>query len=111
MIQIKVIQLNGHNSRIQLTSDWYEHVDVLVLDDMNEHWGISVDPAGKFGVHETIRQTLKDKWTKKQHGWALRSDPRDIIYEFSEFDEWRDAFEDRQETKQEHTHGVGLFGI
>ncbi|KAG7336899.1 hypothetical protein IV203_030460 [Nitzschia inconspicua] len=56
---LKMNVLRVRSGILVLADDWYENVDVFVLDDMSEYWSIDVDPDGKYCVHEEIRDTLK----------------------------------------------------
>jgi hypothetical protein len=96
----------------QLAPQWFANVDVLLLDDMDSYWGIRADPTGKFGMSQHLRATLHREWKKTDEGWILvNEDPYDVVYEFAVFDEWRDAFEDKEKTKADSIEGVGRFGI
>ncbi len=95
-----------------LAPQWFTNVDVLLLDDMDSYWGIGADPTGKFGMSQHVRATLHREWEKADEGWILvMEDPYDVVYEFAVFDEWRDAFEDKEKTKADSIEGVGRFGI
>jgi hypothetical protein len=92
-----------------LCRDWWSNVDVLLLDDMAESWGVAADPSGKYGITDAVRMPLDEQWTKAEDGWALGEE--DIVYEDSEFDAWRAAFEDKQQAQSDNIEGVGRFGI
>jgi hypothetical protein len=92
-----------------LCHDWWSNVDVLLLDDMSESWGVAADPSGKYGITDAVRMPLNEEWTKAEDGWALGEE--DIVYEDSEFDAWRAAFEDKQQAQSDNIEGVGRFGI
>lgn len=74
-------------------------------------WGVKADPDGKFGISDGIRSTIAREWQRTSRGWALAEDPRDVIYSFEEFDEWRDAFENRENEMVNAVEGVGQFGF
>lgn len=92
-----------------LTKDWWSKADLLLLDEMHERFGVSVDPNGKCGVAEKIRKRLDRKWARMNEGWAFASDHRDIIYDFEEFDQWRVAWEEKQRSRSEGAAGVHKF--
>jgi hypothetical protein len=92
-----------------LCHDWWSNVDVLLLDDMAESWGVAADPSGKYGITDAVRMPLDEQWTKAEDGWALGEE--DTVYEDSEFDAWRAAFEDKQQAQSDNIEGVGRFGI
>jgi len=92
-----------------LTKDWWSKVDLLLLDEMYERFGIQADAAGKHGVAEKIRKRMERKWARTQLGFAFASDPKDIIYDYEEFDKWRMAFEEKQQSRSEGAAGVHRF--
>jgi hypothetical protein len=94
----------------RLSSSWFKNVDVLVLEEMAACWCAEADPQGRYGIHETIK-ILATKWIKHDEGWALTSDPDDIVFETAEFATWRDAFETKHEETTDDAHGIGRFGI
>ena len=67
--------------------------------------------SDRMVVTEHVRETLSQKWIKTEYGWALPDDPDENINGFGDFDEWRDAFEDEQQSKEDSAEGVGRFGI
>jgi hypothetical protein len=89
--------------------DWWLKVDMLLLEDMHEKWGVKADPEGKYGVAKKLRKLLHRKWNRSDYGWALADDD-ELIFEFEEFDEWRVAFEDKQQTRSDGVDGIGRFG-
>jgi hypothetical protein len=93
-----------------LSASWWSHVDILVLDDMWSNWGIHADPKYKFGVAVKVRKGLRRYWFRSDTGWALMSQKDDIIFVFEEFDEWRVAFEGKQQTVSDGIDGIGRFG-
>lgn len=111
LIRSSILDLNEAGIP-KLASQWFSNVDVLLLDDMDSYWGIRADPTNKFGMSQHIRATLHREWEKTDEGWILvKEDPYDVVYEFAVFDEWRDAFEDKEKTKADSIEGVGRFGI
>jgi len=111
LLRTSVLHLND-TAIPTLTNDWYEQLDILVLDDMDSCWGLQVDPTGKYGMSDYVRATLNEEWGKNSDGWFLvNHDPDDAVYEFAEFDEWRDAFEHKEQTRVDTKEGVGRFGI
>jgi hypothetical protein len=110
LLQTSIVRVNPSGIPV-LVDDWYTRVDLLFLDDMDMHWSVEADPSGKYGVAELLRDTLSQEWCKSNSGWALADDPEDIIFDFGEFDEWRDAFEDEEQLRADSTEGVGRFGI
>jgi hypothetical protein len=94
-----------------LTRDWYTKVDIMILDDLGNAWSLEADPDGKFGINEEFRDTLEEQWIKYDYGWALADDPKEIVFEYSVLDEWREAFEDRLEEKKNISEGIGRFGL
>lgn len=92
-----------------LAKDWWSRVDLLLLEEMSESWGLNDDTNVKYGVAENIRKTLHRKWARSYKGWALANDKEDIIFDFEEFDEWRVAFEDKQRARSDGVDGVGRF--
>lgn len=94
-----------------LADDWWEHVDLLILEDMNNLWCSKLDPLGKFGVIDDIRVPLGEKWRRTRNGWVMNDDPNDIVFDFDEFDDWREAFEEKQQELQDDDEGIGKFGI
>jgi len=92
-----------------LTNDWWSKVNVLLLDETRERFGVSADPSGKFGVAEKIRSKLDLEWTKTARGFAFASDPKDTIYDDEEFATWRMAYEAKQQSRSEGAAGVHRF--
>jgi hypothetical protein len=93
-----------------LAKDWWSSVEILLLDDMYESWGLQADPNGRYGVAEKVRKTLHRKWVRTHYGWAFAQDEEDIVFDFEEFDEWRMAFEDKRRAQSDGVDGVGRFG-
>lgn len=91
--------------------DWYSSVDLMLLNEMYECWSPQADPMGKFMVSSKMRRKLHDKWIPSEQGWALKEDPGEIIFEYDEWDEWRNSFEEKQEEKTNTEHGIGGFGL
>lgn len=111
LLQSSILELNDAGIP-KLHLNWFANVDVLLLDDMDSYWGVRPDPTGKFGMSNEVREALHREWEKTDDGWILvNEDPYDIVYEFAVFDEWRDAFEDKEQTKADSIEGVGRFGI
>ena len=95
----------------RLADAWWEHVDLLILEDMNNLWSVKSDPLGKFGIIDEIRLPLKDKWRRTRDGWVMNDEPNEIVFDFDEFDLWREAFEEKQQEEQDDDEGIGKFGI
>jgi hypothetical protein len=95
----------------RLAEGWWEHVDLLILEDMNNHWGKKVDPQGKFGIVDEIRSPLGERWRRTRDGWVLNDEPAELVFDFDEFDIWREAFEEKQQEEQDDDEGIGKFGI
>jgi len=94
----------------RLSGSWHKYVDLLVLEEMAISWSFEMDPVGKYGVHDSVRN-LATKWIRHEEGWALTSDPEDIIYDLEEFTLWREAFGTKHEEQVEQLQGVGKYGI
>jgi hypothetical protein len=109
LIRTKVMHVDDRGIPV-LTQDWWSHLDILILDDMWSKWGIRSDPKGTYGIADKIRKGLNRKWLRSDWGWALTPNKDDIIFEFEEFDEWRVAFEGKQQTRSEGVDGIGRFG-
>jgi hypothetical protein len=107
LIRMGVLRLE--NGIPTLARKWWTDVDVLMLDDMFENWGLDADPSGKYAIVDSIRKPLGKHWKKTEEGWVL--DGYDVVYEDSEFDAWRLAFEDKQQSQSDNIDGVGRFGI
>ncbi|KAL3915106.1 MAG: hypothetical protein SGILL_005801 [Bacillariaceae sp.] len=94
-----------------LTSDWFEKVDIMVLDDFGTCWSSDLDPEGKYCISEELRDTLEDKWVKYDYGWALADYPKELVFEYGVMDEWKESFEDRLEENENRSEGIGRFGL
>jgi len=92
-----------------LTKDWWTRVDFLLLEDMHQKWSKVADPLGRYGVANTLRKCLKKKWVRTYRGWAFAQDEEDVVFDFEEFEDWRVAFEDKQQARDENIDGVGRF--
>jgi hypothetical protein len=110
LIRMEVLRLDERGIPV-LARDWWSGVDLLLLDDMHNHWGVRADPSGKYGIVDDIRKPLAEEWTKTIHGWALTADKSDTIYDSEEFDAWREAFEDKHHAQTDAMDGIGRFGI
>ena len=53
---------------------------------------------------------LHRKWKRDDVGWAMHPHLDDIVFELDEFDEWRVAYEAKQQSTSEGIHGIGRFG-
>jgi len=95
----------------RICKDWYGRVDLILLNEMQACWAPSVDNQGKYMVHNKIRSKLSKKWTMEDQGWALKEDPEDIIFDFDEWEEWRESFEAKQDEEAKTVHGIGRFGL
>lgn len=110
LVNMDILRIDARNVPV-LTDEWWTRADLLLLEEMHYNWGPTVDPDGKFGVHDTIRNLLHSKWRRMYHGWAMVDTPRDIVHEFEEYDSWREAFEDKQQAETNNAEGIGRFGI
>jgi hypothetical protein len=106
-MRVIVVQPNGIPS---MAKDWWSFVDILLLDDMWTHWGLQQDENNNHGIHSKVRKALHRKWIRDDFGWALNPHINDIIFEFDEFEEWRVAYEAKQQTTSDGVHGIGRFG-
>lgn len=110
LIQIGVLRVS-ERGLLMITKNWWQNVDLLLLEDMRNQWGLKADPNNKCGMNEKLRATLAKKWRRGSYGWALAKDPRDIIYDTYEFDTWRQFFEDKQQEQAHLEEGIGEFGL
>jgi hypothetical protein len=108
LIQMKVISVDP-NGIPKLTKDWWSDVDVLLLDDMWNNWGLRADVKNSYGIHSKVKKTLNRKWLRQEEGWAMQPNENDIIFEFDEFDEWRVAYEAKHQTASDGVEGIGRF--
>ena len=90
---------------------WYSSIDLMLLNEMYECWSPQADPSGKFMVSNKLRRKLHDKWMPSEQGWSLKDEPTEIIFEYDEWEEWRNSFESKQEEKTNTEHGIGGFGL
>lgn len=95
----------------KLSKDWWANVDLLLLEDMHFGWGENTDPLGKYGIAEEVREQLGRRWRRTGRGWVFVDEPKEVIFDFEEFDDWREAFEHKQQAHSEDTEGIGQFGI
>lgn len=95
---------------VVLTDDWYVHVDPLLLNDM-EHWCKRADQKNKHSMSESIRDELTRSWRRVDRGWALSSDPDDVVFPDIEWEEWRRHFQDHHESHVNEAEGIEKFGI
>ena len=109
LIRTKVIVLQP-NGIPNLANDWWSYVDILLLNDMLNHWGVQADEKNNHKVHSKVRNMLHRKWKPNEVGWALYPYLNDVVFELDEFDEWRVAYEAKQQTMSEGIHGIGRFG-
>ena len=109
LVRLGIVNLKRGIPR--LARDWYGRVDLLLLSEGAGCWAPGVDKAGKYMVCDKIRQKLFSKWMAAESGWALKTDPEDIIFDFDEWEEWRESFEAKQEAQSDTVHGIGRFGI
>jgi len=96
---------------LRLTKHWWTNVDLLLLEDMHNHWGLRADPNGKCGVEDKVRKLLMEKWCRNSSGWVMKEDPGDVVFDLEEFDSWREVFEEKQEEDFNDFEGIGRFGI
>jgi len=92
------------------TKQWWYNVDVLLLDDMSINWSSRADPNGKFGIDNELRRTLESKWALSEIGWKCSGDDN-IVFKTREFQNWREAFENKQKTRSDDAEGIERFGI
>jgi len=108
LVRTEVVSIDNRGIP-KLTKDWWSKVDLLLLDEMHEHFGVQADSTGKFGIAQMVRKKLDRKWVKGHYGWSFENDPHDIIYEYEEFDEWRRAYEEKQQSRSDGVAGVHRF--
>jgi hypothetical protein len=108
LIQTNVITVQP-NGIPTLAKTWWSSIDILLLDDMWNHWGMQKDNLGNFGICPKVRNMIHRKWSRSKDGWALSPRNNVTIYEFDEFDEWRLAYEAKQQTTSDGVHGIGRF--
>jgi hypothetical protein len=94
-----------------LKNEWWANVDIHILDDMATAWSSEVDPDGKYCINEELRDTLEEQWKRYDYGWALNDDPKELVFDYSVLDEWRETFEGRLEEKANRSEGIGRFGL
>lgn len=95
-----------------LAEDWAAKVDYVVLEDMEAAWGTDVDSDGRYCIHQEMRDALEEEWIKTANGgWALASDPEDVIFDPDVLEEWRQFFHGQLEAKANITEGIGRFGL
>ena len=92
---------------LRLARHWYLNVDVLLLDEFVDTWGFD----RRFLMDSKIVETLKKQWILTELGWASTAEPEDPIYDLAEFEEWKQAFEQKHETKSNEVSGINRFGI
>jgi len=78
---------------------------------MKNLWGSKVDPSRKYGMADEIRTKLEEKWGRNSYGWYLSEEPKETIFDFEQYDLWREAFEEKQQEEEEDAEGIGRFGI
>lgn len=96
---------------VVLADDWQDHVDPLILIDMDLHWSKRQDPMNKHCMSKSVRAKLQRTWTRVEGGWAMSSDPDDVIFRDDEWDEWRTHFQDRFNSQINEAEGIEKFGI
>lgn len=110
LLSMNVLEIDSQGIP-KLSRDWWAHVDLLLLEDMNDNWGPKADPRGRFGITDAVRGPLSAAWRRTRDGWVLVDDPNELVFDFDEFDIWREAFEQKQQEKQDDDEGIGRFGI
>jgi hypothetical protein len=95
----------------KLTSEWFSRVDILMLDEFHGAWGPKADPDGLYCVQHKLRRGLEKNWVRTDRGWAMADDPDDLCFDFEELDEWRLNFEGTVEANENHSEGIGRFGL
>jgi hypothetical protein len=93
-----------------LAKDWWTRVDILMLDEMAQRFGMRADPKGQHGICENVRKKLGRTWVRTERGWAFASDVDDVIFDFDEFDEWHQAYQEKQKNRSDGVDGIGRFG-
>lgn len=86
-------------------------VDLLILEEMEQKWGLHVDPKGKYGINGLVKKTLRRKWRKVGNGWSLSRAIDEIVFSLVEFDEWRRTFENKHQDYFEGKEGIQRFGL
>jgi hypothetical protein len=111
LVRMGVLEISD-GGILLLASEWYANVDILLLSNMAENWGMSVDPEGRYGVSDEIRKVLFKEWIQNEEGsWAYSSDPNDTVYVSTDFAMWREAYEHKHENRSAGNEGIGRFGI
>ena len=111
MVKMGLLDISPSSGIPLLAPDWASKVDYVVLEDMDAAWGTSGDPEGRHGIHFELRDALEEEWVKQSNGWALASDPDDIIFDLDELEEWREFFHGQLEEKAQISEGIGRFGL
>lgn len=97
---------------VVLNDGWEMNVPNFVLHDMmNSGWGSEIDTKNKFGLHSILREKLNSSWTRLPGGWAHRSNPCKMIHSDSEYENRKEAFEDKFEEQMNEIDGIAQFGI
>lgn len=110
LVQMGVIDISKRGIPF-LPEDWASKVDFVVLEDMDAAWGSDSDPEGRYCINLDFRDSLEQEWVKTNRGWALSSDPDDIVYAFDVMEEWREFFQGQVEEKANISEGIGRFGL
>ncbi|GKY99791.1 hypothetical protein MPSEU_000932900 [Mayamaea pseudoterrestris] len=93
------------------THDWWAHVDLIMLEDMHQHWGNKPDPRGLCGISNKMRKALGRKWQRNSLGWSFTNNVEQTVFDFYDYDEWRDGLELKMTSSMNFVQGVGRFGI
>lgn len=109
LLQSHILELSSTQS-LQLSVQWYENVDSVLLNEMNTQWGIQADPDGKFCISNDVRNKLNQMWTRKERGW-IRSDTDVLVHDCKILDGIREKFESTFESTFDGLKGIGRFGI
>jgi hypothetical protein len=110
LVQMGVIDISKRGIPF-LLEDWASKVDFVVLEDMDAGWGSDSDPEGRYCINLDFRDSIEQEWIKTNQGWALSSDPDDIIYAVDVMEEWREFFQGQVEEKANISEGIGRFGL
>jgi len=108
LMKMDIIEIDERGACV-LAEEWWANADLLLLEDMNLNWGRSVDPRRKHGVSEKIQKILREKWRRTESGWVANEEPNSLVFDFEEFDDWREAFERKQQSLLDDSEGIGWF--
>lgn len=112
LVHMGVLEISSSTGIPLVAEDWASKIDFVVLEDMDGAWGTEADPDGRFCIHPDMRDALEEEWVKTSNGgWALASDPEDVIFDPDVLEEWRQFFQGQLEEKANISEGIGRFGL